>query len=471
MFYTSSAEAMSKNRVAKVVSLANDGGYHQVGPIIIQEDNDYPNDFTSGDTFYMTLPTGAEWDTDSFEVTVNGAIYDTCYKFLNNQNVEITLCEMTDQVDQIVIKPRIKFDPTLVFGDLKLTIDGRDSAITHGEFLIARVVDGGGIVIAYDTPKINKQPNQTCSMIEIDEAAVSSFGVAKELGGQIKKIMFTLPVGVTWNAEHSQITLSGGFSNFIATLNKISDRELEITISAPPDSLGERHQRGILKFNPVVDVCPDFNEEHVYINVRGQSIDTTDLVIATFPQELIINSVTPKFQLLNYEPFEITILGIDFKKGATVKIGDLELYDVVVANAGKIIATVPAGLTGGLYDLIVMNPDGSSGTLKDAFSVTQDECFIATAAFGSKLEPAVVLLRSFRDQFLLTNTWGQTFVKFYYHHSPPIASFIADNEAVKWLVRVGLVPIVGLAYLLLHPLLLAVITSGLALTWVNYRKL
>lgn len=80
-----------------------------------------------------------------------------------------------------------------------------------------------------------------------------------------------------------------------------------------------------------------------------------------------------------------------------------------------------------------------------------DECFIATAAFGSKYQPDVVLLRQFRDRCLLTNPLGQAFVNFYYRHSPPIASLIAHNEGLKVTVRGMLIPLVVIAYLLLHP--------------------
>lgn len=38
-------------------------------------------------------------------------------------------------------------------------------------------------------------------------------------------------------------------------------------------------------------------------------------------------------------------------------------------------------------------------------------CFIATAAYGSPMEP-------FRDRFMLANTAGKTFVHLYYSYSP-----------------------------------------------------
>lgn len=80
-----------------------------------------------------------------------------------------------------------------------------------------------------------------------------------------------------------------------------------------------------------------------------------------------------------------------------------------------------------------------------------DECFIATAAFGSKYQPDVVLLRQFRDHCLLSNPLGQAFVKFYYKHSPPIANFIAHSEGLKVTVRGMLIPLVVIAYMFLHP--------------------
>lgn len=82
-----------------------------------------------------------------------------------------------------------------------------------------------------------------------------------------------------------------------------------------------------------------------------------------------------------------------------------------------------------------------------------DECFIATAAFGSKLEPQVVLLRQFRDKFLLTNQSGKDFVNFYYHNSPPVAQYIKHNELLKCLVRLLLLPIIAGAYVLFHPVI------------------
>jgi len=76
-------------------------------------------------------------------------------------------------------------------------------------------------------------------------------------------------------------------------------------------------------------------------------------------------------------------------------------------------------------------------------------CFIATAAYGSLVEPHVKILRDFRDRFLTTNTAGQSLVNLYYKHSPPLADFIAKHDNLRMIVRMTLFPLVGMSWVAL----------------------
>lgn len=95
-------------------------------------------------------------------------------------------------------------------------------------------------------------------------------------------------------------------------------------------------------------------------------------------------------------------------------------------------------------------------------------CFIATAAYGSYLEPEVMVLRNFRDTVLLTNTAGRAFVSFYYKTSPPIAGVISRHEVLRGAVRVMLTPVV---YSIKHPDLALYLLMSIGVGAVVFIKL
>jgi len=76
-------------------------------------------------------------------------------------------------------------------------------------------------------------------------------------------------------------------------------------------------------------------------------------------------------------------------------------------------------------------------------------CFIATAAYGSMVEPHVQILRDFRDRFLIADDAGKFLVELYYKYSPPLAGFIARHDTLRMMVRIALLPVVGMSWVAL----------------------
>jgi hypothetical protein len=126
-----------------------------------------------------------------------------------------------------------------------------------------------------------------------------------------------------------------------------------------------------------------FNSK-ILCNVPALSNGTYDVTVtnpdansATLSNGLTVSDQTPPAVTtispasgLNTATTDVTITGSNFVTGATVKLDATALSSVDVVNSTTITATVPAGLTVGFKNVVVINPDGLQGVKFAGFEVT-----------------------------------------------------------------------------------------------------
>ena len=207
-----------------------------------------------------------------------------------------------------------------------------------------------------------------------------------------------------------------------------------------------------------------------------------DPVISTATVTQIVNNVT----LVAHDPEgDITFTGSASgdiysltttfpEDGGTMTINMIFTLSSINSGTGKVRYTWTNGVntcTGG-FDItftkqqpVVPTGDGGGGG-----------CFIATAAYGSIMEPRVKILRNFRDRFLLHNSIGKSFVRLYNTYSPPMADFIAKHDSLRAMVRISLLPVVGISWITLKigpvstvALMLLFISCFVGLVWFRRR--
>ncbi|MBN2392785.1 MAG: IPT/TIG domain-containing protein [Anaerolineae bacterium] len=111
-------------------------------------------------------------------------------------------------------------------------------------------------------------------------------------------------------------------------------------------------------------------------------VNTTSVISAPIlasPLSPIVTSIAPN-SASNALDTSVVISGTGFTAGMsgtmviaqpTAYLGNAALNNVTWVNSTVLSATVPWGLVPGVYTLTVVNPDGGTGSLADAFTVTQ----------------------------------------------------------------------------------------------------
>jgi len=195
------------------------------------------------------------------------------------------------------------------------------------------------------------------------------------------------------------------------------------------------------------------SEAYLQLTVEPPSIDFGDVDIGSFSEQILTVTNSGEGTLIigqiigPPEPFAIVIDSCSNKTLATNSFCTITLRfspQAFVTYSTSLQIPYKDPTTQQQYSVSV-SLEGSGWFIDDG---VRGGCIVTSAARGSYLEPHVKALRDFRDRYLLTNTHGVTFVKFYYRHSTEVAEFINRNEVLRTMTRWLLTPMVyGIEFL------------------------
>ncbi|MEI7636486.1 MAG: type II secretion system protein [Syntrophus sp. (in: bacteria)] len=151
----------------------------------------------------------------------------------------------------------------------------------------------------------------------------------------------------------------------------------------------------------------------------------------------------------------VSSLALTYWKGTQPWVRGTDDFSLLSTVGVTLILTRPDGGTNVTLSTVITprnnaNRGGSTSTALPSTTTPGGGCFVATAAFGQPDHPTVLLLREFRDRYLLTWAGGRLMVKIYYAGGPYLADLIQGRSWACTLTQWVLLPFTGMAFLMLY---------------------
>lgn len=386
------ALAYTENRVSTVPTIASDATNTSLGSLTIKEDSDYPEDLLPDRTFTVTFPSGVKLVSDT-EVTWsnNGGPYsvldETYVKQTGDYTLDITLPAVDENVDAIKISPVVDIDG-FDGGDIEVIVDGFDSGVTSGKYVLGRVGIGDTTAVAMEVKTIGESGKG--GDIRITENCVNA------IGEDVQEITLKLPTNFKWDTEKmnsSRISFMAGLSGTELVVDAYEDNAYDDgkifmdgrTLKFKFDPVKNRVQRGIIQIEPWIVAESNAAYGEVEVDLSGDEIDDADLVIANYSDFDIAITADGDLKEVLAGQIDAELTKLYFKEKVAgsfisgrktkiefpswVKVMDVDVSGVKGVDAQDLKDAIKADIDENSSDVEFVVPDATSPTSKIEFKL------------------------------------------------------------------------------------------------------
>jgi len=162
-------------------------------------------------------------------------------------------------------------------------------------------------------------------------------------------------------------TITNGWDTPIVILGENFIEKPEVVIGGKVLSEVDYVSAYTLKVTVPADM-PAGSYDVMVINPNGRSHLLENGLVVEEPEPPIVLYLLPD-STRDDVSIDVGIIGFNFEEESKVTLGVIELTEVNYLSSTTLMVTVPAGTPAGVYYMVVTNPDGRSGSLKNGFTV------------------------------------------------------------------------------------------------------
>lgn len=251
----------------------------KLGILTIKESSTDQQDFVPGETFTITLPEEVDWDEEKTRVYFDGRDITSDNAGFYSNELEIDFSDLSGMENQNTLEIHLAVICNDITGDIKINIQGENSGVSNGEFIVGRIDTGKA------NAKLTSSPNNIVDQgygatILIYEAAPGSLGTLPQ------KLQITLPEGFSWGDMQGEDQYNQKLVKFTRGFRGITSKDIKIRTTDPRTLFidftpaGDRSLIGEIEIKPLIYADKNAPLGPVEVSVEGNKVDKTVFTVA-----------------------------------------------------------------------------------------------------------------------------------------------------------------------------------------------